>query len=483
MGSRKLLVPPPLSAQDKSSFAYKTIKDRLPVIIVKTIDFIHRQRKELHKFGGTISQPNDNELSEIEADAKSFITELTKIRKDVETNKAVSLFEKIQNLDPELSYFNDDIELWNTALESNKLDDGSLPRWFDSPWLLVECYLYRKIKEAALLTKYLKMFDPFVEQKQAACQASLQQMAVIANSLALAEKTTREANNQTHPSERTEFGLFVRLALWANKSDLSIGGMSADNVQQREMANISEFLDDLQENILCDNLSEIWFKVQSIKERSRSGLDTGPIYVDLVADNAGYELFVDLCLMHFLTLVFCPITLGSSGVKFRLHVKRMPWFVSDTLRQDVDWLVSFLTGSEQIPTLKELGDKWKSFFSADFWEIHNHRFWTLPNDFAAMKSIAGDLYDTLRQSSLIIFKGDLNYRKLTGDRKWHLLTPFRTALRDFEPAPLATLRTAKADVVVGIEDINIFAKINNNQLPRDWMITGNYGLIQYLDPL
>lgn len=484
MGSQKIKIPPPLTAQDKSSFAYKTIKDRLPVIIVKTIDFFHRQRKELYKFGGTVEKPNENELQEIESDAKNFITQLTKLRKDVETNKSVSLFEKL-NLEPNLDYFNDDIELWNKALESNKLDDNSLPKWFDSPWLLIECYLYRKIKEISLSTKHLKMFDPFVEQKQAACRASLSQMIIVASHLAEVEKITCQAANHSHPSERSEFSLFIQLALWANKSDLSISGMSADKIQQQKMlANIRESLESLQENILCDNMSEIWFKVQSVKDRVRSANQSErPIYIDLVADNAGYEIFADLCLLHFLVLVFCPLSLESSGVRFRIHLKRMPWYVSDAMKHDVDWLLGFLTTSEQDAVLRELGEKWKSFFASNFWEIYQDKFWTLPNDYAEMQPTAEELYETLKQSSLIIFKGDLNYRKLTGDRKWHILTPFRAALRGFTPAPLVALRTAKADVVVGIEDINVFARINNNELPRDWMISGEFGLIQYLDPL
>jgi len=484
MGSQKIKVPPPLSAQDKASFAYKTIKDRLPVIIVKTIDFLHRQRRELYKFGGTLSSPKEEEISEIENDAKSFITHLTRLRKDVETNKPANFLEKVKNLPAELEYFNDDIEEWNRALEENKLEDGSLPRWFESSWLVVECYLYRKIKEAALQTKHLKMFDPFVEQKQAACKSSLPQILIMANHLKQVDKVTCDASNHSHPSERTEFALFVQLSLWANKSDLSLSGMSADQVPaQQLLSDIRSTLDSLHENILCDNMSELWFRVQSIKDRVRSAFsDEKVVYIDLVADNAGYEIFADLCLVHFLTLMLCPISHGGSGVKFRLHLKRMPWFVSDVMKQDIDWLLDYLTKPDQEETLRELGEKWRGFFATNFWEIHQDKFWTLPYDFAQMPSKGKELYDVLKESSLIIFKGDLNYRKLVGDRKWHMLTPFRAALRDFTPTPLVALRTTKADVVVGIEDINIFAKINNNELPRDWMISGDYGLIQYHDP-
>lgn len=479
-------IPPQLSAQDKSSFAYKTIKDRLPVIIVKTIDFFHRRRKDLHKFGQTLANPNDQELTEIEAEAKEVISQLTRLRKDLETNKAAELLQPINNLGDELRYFNDDIELWNKALEANKLSDQSLPRYFDSPWLLVECYLYRKIKEALLKTKHLKLYDPFVEQKQAALASMAAQMSLVAAHLNQVKKDTSE--NRTHPNERAEFSLFMQSALWANKCDLSISGMSADNIQPHKLASsLRASVESFQENILCDNLSEVWFKMQSIKSSVKDNSEheardrETTVSVDLVADNAGYELFVDLCLLDFLGLMLCE---GGerAGVKFRLHLKRMPWFVSDALRHDVDYLLGYLSTSED-RQLQELSKRWTTLIESQVWEIYDHRFWTLPNDYSEMNTVSPDLYSTLSESSLIIFKGDLNYRKLTGDRKWHLLTPFKVALRDFQPAPLVALRTAKADVVVGIEDINIFAKINNNELPRDWMISGNFGMIQYNEPM
>lgn len=481
--------PNQVTAQDRSSFAYKTIKDRLPEILVKIIDFFHRQRSELHKYGvGLLAVPNEAELKEIEVDAKEVISRLAKLRKDLETNKPLELLELIPSLGSEFEYFNDDIEEWNKSLIANKLGDGSMPRWFESSWLLVECYMYRKVKEALLRTKHLKMYDPFVESKQSACRASLSQMTTIAAHLKTVEKLIDEAGR--FKNERSEFSLFFQLALWANKSDLSLGGNDANNVKCEKLAtDIKETLDSLQENVLCDNQSEAWFKIQAIKsqlvDRSKStSTDETLVYVDLVADNSGYEIFVDLCLAHFLTLLLFPDGRKPDSkplLKIRFHVKRMPWFVSDTMRHDIEWLTQYLSTQVQEPSLQSLGHEWKSYFDSGFWQIHDHKFWTLGCEFSQMQTIAPDLYSTLSASSFIIFKGDLNYRKLTGDRDWHILTPFKVALRGFQPAPMVALRTCKADVVVGIEDVNIFARINNNELPRDWRISGNFGLIQYLD--
>jgi damage-control phosphatase, subfamily III len=49
-------------------------------------------------------------------------------------------------------------------------------------------------------------------------------------------------------------------------------------------------------------------------------------------------------------------------------------------------------------------------------------------EYCRMEEKAPDLYNQMCQSSLIIFKGDLNYRKLVGDRQWPWQTPFNVKL-------------------------------------------------------
>lgn len=74
-------------------------------------------------------------------------------------------------------------------------------------------------------------------------------------------------------------------------------------------------------------------------------------------------------------------------------------------------------------------------------------------------------------------KGDLNYRKLTGDLKWSHTTSLKTALRAFHPAPLCTLRGLKADVVVGLREGQAEEL---HQQCADWMVSGDFAVIQFV---
>lgn len=96
-----------------------------------------------------------------------------------------------------------------------------------------------------------------------------------------------------------------------------------------------------------------------------------------------------------------------------------------------------------------------------------------------MEEIAPDLYEIMKQSKLIIFKGDLNYRKLTSDLAWPPETPFAAILRGFAPAPFVVLRTLKAEVVGGLRP-GMVERLTAED--KNWMVNGKYAVIQYCDP-
>ena len=78
---------------------------------------------------------------------------------------------------------------------------------------------------------------------------------------------------------------------------------------------------------------------------------------------------------------------------------------------------------------------------------------------------------------MYLFAGDLNYRKLLGDRQWPFeVTTFDQGLNKFNPAPLLSLRTLKSDVCCGLKQGTV-GKLE--QFTKDWMVIGEYGVIQF----
>lgn len=195
----------------------------------------------------------------------------------------------------------------------------------------------------------------------------------------------------------------------------------------------------------------------------------GRVRLDVVLDNAGFELFTDMCLVDFL----CSSNLVQ---EVYFHLKELPWFVSDATARDIEWTLQTLISFPDQPLLRHLGFKWQKFIETERWKMTSDPFWTLPHDFSVMNTVAPDLYTTLSQSHLVIFKGDLNYRKLTGDLMWDHTTAFHRALRGFHPTALCSLRTIKAEVVVGLKPLQAEATRN---LQENWMTSSDFALIQF----
>lgn len=192
------------------------------------------------------------------------------------------------------------------------------------------------------------------------------------------------------------------------------------------------------------------------------------VFLDIIFDNAGYEFFTDLCLADY-------IITKKLASKVRLYVKTIPWFISDVMTTDFWWAINQLRMSSD-QYLKTLGEKWKNYVNNGLWVVVEDDFWTLPVDFSYMRDVKPELYKKLAQAKLAIFKGDLNYRKLFGEKNWDPTTPIDEALQNFNPTKLCTLRTVKADIVCGLPQ-GLAEKMET--ISEKWMETGDYGLIQF----
>uniref|UniRef100_A0A914VE78 Damage-control phosphatase ARMT1 n=1 Tax=Plectus sambesii TaxID=2011161 RepID=A0A914VE78_9BILA len=419
------------------SYAYLTTKDRWPKILAKIVDTTHRQRHNLFaKYG----EEGDN-------DVKAAVHELSELRYLLTTDKPLQLLEDKH----------EDVDIYNNSLKElqKSMPSGQELSWFKSPWLYTECHLYRRIFGTFMKSRHLKSFDPFSFQKETAFVSSLKFMTIIGDHL----REEIENDKSFLPEQRKNtVEKLLQIALWGNKCDLSATG--GDNHESE--AHPLEQVDELRDYILVNDLEAAYNVLERMEGQKR---------VDIVLDNAGLELFDDLCLAEYLIN-------SNFAKKVVFHGKAMPWFVSDTTANDFVWTTELLRSSQE-KSLAEFGHKWNERMECGEFVFQAHPFWTYPFAYCEMEKYAPDLLADLSQSSFIILKGDLNYRKLVGDRDWPLDTPFLDALRGFLPAPLLALRTLKAETVAGLSQDTIArlaAKFPDNN--KDWMVTGEYAVVQ-----
>lgn len=225
-------------------------------------------------------------------------------------------------------------------------------------------------------------------------------------------------------AEKLLFSEFFEICLWGNATDLSLlTNLTYEDIQKLQGSAARKAAE---ANILINDLPaayDILHKARAAGKKERR--------VDFVLDNAGFELYVDLILAGFLL---------SSGLATHivLRPKSMPWFVSDVLPGDFAALLNaisdpkafFETQSEeeqlQGTTPVPLADKetqdllfvfqeWAKLHAEGQLIMRPNRYWTAGGSFWRLPHQEPDLHKDLKDAELVIFKGDLNYRKLTGD--------------------------------------------------------------------
>lgn len=305
------------------------------------------------------------------------------------------------------------------------------------------------------------------------------------------------ANASDEEREKVERGLFVEMCeicLWGNATDLSLlTNLSYDDIQKLQGA---ESRKANEEKILVNDLAAAF---ACLKKAQASG--TADRRIDIVLDNAGFELFVDLILAGYLL---------ESGLATQvvLHPKNMPWFVSDVVPKDFSDLLNVLVNAKafyEAPSedeeargvtppalaekeesdMKHLFDNWSSLYAEGKIILRPNVFWTEGGSYWRMPKTAPALLEDLKQAELVIFKGDLNYRKLTGDACWDPATPFNEAIGPLGPGSgirTLALRTCKADVVVGLpkgKDEELRAMEGGGGDVRKWAWSGKWAVVSF----
>lgn len=184
--------------------------------------------------------------------------------------------------------------------------------------------------------------------------------------------------------------------------------------------------------------------------------------VCLVADNAAGELVADLVLLDHLLTAGLTTTVA-------LHVKPQPYYVSDATTADVlAGLRRLRRGPER---LAAAADRLRKAMTGGRLAMRTHSFYCAPLPF---HHVPADLAEQFHGASLIILKGDLNYRRLVDDRRWPATASF-AELTDYFPTPVAALRTLKSDVAVGL-DPTMLASLDATGQP--WRTSGTHAMVQ-----
>ncbi|ALC41194.1 CG11475 [Drosophila busckii] len=406
----------------KRTFAYRSLKTHMPALIKTIIKHLHEHEPRIMQQCGDYAY----------YDLKRVIRSLKILRREVLLNSKFKLF---HDNEP-------DAQDWNKLLKS--LDEHDKDNWYAASWLQADCYLYRRIWAAFRREKTLRDFDYFGQEKTCAARNIVY---IFINVLKQTKNLSRDCRN---------FQLMLKISLWANRCDLNVNKEPPD-------ARIVQLIDDYDEDLIVDHSAELWRLLTEDAHTTKY-----PCVVDFVLDNAGFELFADLVLAAYLIDT-------KLAAQVRFHVKAIPWFVSDTTAVDFNWMLRFLYYHE-IPVMRAFGRKLCKFQQRRALVLCDTcRFWTSPHGFKDMGKLAPCVYVHMSMSDLIIFKGDLNYRKLLNDINWRPTDPFANCLGGFLPTNICALRAIKSDIYCGMPICVVEWLTEENP---EWMCKGEKAVIQ-----
>lgn len=364
---------------------------------------------------------------------------------------------------------------WNTILSPYSRQNDT---WLTAPWMVTEFYVYRRMMQCFdywNVSSAGYYYDPFSTAKRNGLLSSVGSAEPALQKLQnLVDRNNNiHNNNNSTDTTREGFILATQLALWGNKMDLSLwpADVSASNVDI-----FTDILQAAKMNLLHDDtavLADYCLPTQLQRHnKNTTGGGSGDGHVDIIVDNAGFELVTDLALAQY--LIESKI---AKVVTFQL--KSHPTFVSDALEKDLIETVRYYADdldAAKYPACVAAGRQWRQLLQSNQWQCREHNFWVQP---WAMWDMPEPLRkDFANRCDLVFVKGDANYRRLLGDRTWDgTADSFADVVGCYFPAPVCALRTLKAEIACGMDAAQIErAKALD---PQHWMTSGRFGVVQF----
>ncbi|MCC6614876.1 MAG: protein-glutamate O-methyltransferase family protein [Anaerolineae bacterium] len=295
--------------------------------------------------------------------------------------------------------------------------------WLGTSWFYAEAYLYRYMMDVVRWFETAR--DPFTPKKN------------IETSSDKLWHTLEEAIETRTLAAEERLGALLEFDLWGNRIDLSLAIAAAHGTKADDG------------DLLIDDTMLV------VPHLMRT-----PGTVHFICDNFGTEFAMDCALADGLL---------ENGHDVLLHVKMHPYFVSDTIAADVLNFWHMLLARSG--AMRLLGERLTAAFEVGRLRIAPDFFW---NSARYMWEMPAYLRRTFDSASLVIIKGDLNYRRLIGDCIYDPTTPFNQIVDDF-PGSLLTLRTLKSDPIIGLP-AGLAQTLDGQD--EKWRTNGKRGLIQ-----
>lgn len=321
-------------------------------------------------------------------------------------------------------FYTEDQAYWKTFLAEH-----AGKRYTEVPFYEAEAYIYYRIIQ---IVDYKNSgLDPFYNLKANSLKHHLHFASAMAS----------QYIQQPPVFTASYFTSLIHAALWGNSADLS-------------QLETNDVLVDpaLRNNLVIDDSAALYELITSAPARE----------VNFIADNAGLELLSDFFLIDYL------LTTGQVS-RVNLHLKAYPTFVSDATIPDVVGHLEILRGSQSEP-LAYLVDRLENHLDSGKLQLLSHPFWNSPCHFTKLPPA---ITRGFSNNSVLIFKGDANYRRLFEDREWPYTTPVEQLL-GYLNHPCFSIRTLKSEIVLGLSEHKLSRMFEADQ---NWLTNGKYGLI------
>lgn len=312
-----------------------------------------------------------------------------------------------------------DVEAWTSAHAEHAGES-----WLHAEWFHAELAVYREIATRCRFWETER--DPFAPAKEEELASDR-----LWARLGAALSSTAPRDERVHA--------LLEACLWGNRVDLSYSIAAS-----REHAH--------EDDLLADDRS-----------LAVPLLVRPDALVHYVADNTGTELAIDLALVGAL--------LESRGARVVLHVKMQPVFVSDAITGDVWRMLSAM--HHRGGDTRALADRLRAAFDVGRLVVAPDPFWSGPR---FLWEAPRHLTSALRDATIVVLKGDANYRRLVGDALWPPGAPFSQAA-SYMRVPLVCARTMKSDSVLGLP-AGLADELDADEASKTWRIDGKRGVVQ-----